>query len=95
MASFVPALLVTILIFMDQQISAVIVNRKENKLKVECHLLGTLFFLIAMMNTADFLSSDPEKLLRTCRITMMQLLNVPAERYKGHVYIGSSYQQSK
>ncbi|XP_015256515.1 PREDICTED: electrogenic sodium bicarbonate cotransporter 4-like [Cyprinodon variegatus] len=32
-ASFVPALLVTILIFMDQQISAVIVNRKENKLK--------------------------------------------------------------
>ena len=37
-ASFVPALLVTILIFMDQQISAVIVNRKENKLKV-CVLL--------------------------------------------------------
>lgn len=40
-ASFVPALLVTILIFMDQQISAVIVNRKENKLKVERHLPGT------------------------------------------------------
>lgn len=34
LASSVPALLVTILIFMDQQISAVIVNRKENKLKV-------------------------------------------------------------
>lgn len=34
LASAVPALLVTILIFMDQQISAVIVNRKENKLKV-------------------------------------------------------------
>ncbi|TMS01730.1 Sodium-driven chloride bicarbonate exchanger [Larimichthys crocea] len=30
----VPALLCTILIFMDQQITAVIVNRKENKLKV-------------------------------------------------------------
>jgi solute carrier family 4 (sodium bicarbonate transporter), member 10 len=29
-----PALLATILIFMDQQITAVIVNRKENKLKV-------------------------------------------------------------
>lgn len=41
-ASFVPALLVTILIFMDQQISAVIVNRKENKLKVERHLLLAL-----------------------------------------------------
>lgn len=33
-ASILPALLVTILIFMDQQITAVIVNRKENKLKV-------------------------------------------------------------
>lgn len=33
-ASILPALLVTILIFMDQQITAVIVNRKENKLRV-------------------------------------------------------------
>ncbi|KAF6106310.1 solute carrier family 4 member 5 [Phyllostomus discolor] len=32
-ASILPALLVTILIFMDQQITAVIVNRKENKLR--------------------------------------------------------------
>ncbi|UYV73777.1 SLC4A7 [Cordylochernes scorpioides] len=32
-AAIVPALLATILIFMDQQITAVIVNRKENKLK--------------------------------------------------------------
>lgn len=29
-----PALLATILIFMDQQITAVIINRKEHKLKV-------------------------------------------------------------
>lgn len=35
LASALPALLVTILIFMDQQITAVIVNRKENKLKVK------------------------------------------------------------
>ncbi len=33
-AALLPALLATILIFMDQQITAVIVNRKENKLKV-------------------------------------------------------------
>lgn len=32
--AIVPALLATILIFMDQQITTVIVNRKENKLKV-------------------------------------------------------------
>uniref|UniRef100_A0A8D3DF06 Anion exchange protein n=1 Tax=Scophthalmus maximus TaxID=52904 RepID=A0A8D3DF06_SCOMX len=33
LAAAVPALLCTILVFMDQQITAVIVNRKENKLK--------------------------------------------------------------
>ena len=32
-AALLPALLATILIFMDQQITAVIVNRKENRLK--------------------------------------------------------------
>ena len=30
----IPALLLTILLFMDQQITSVIVNRKEHKLKV-------------------------------------------------------------
>ena len=32
----IPALLLTILLFMDQQITSVIVNRKEHKLKVNC-----------------------------------------------------------
>ncbi|XP_038653243.1 sodium bicarbonate cotransporter 3-like isoform X4 [Scyliorhinus canicula] len=36
LAAFVPALLCTILIFMDQQITAVIINRKEHKLKKGC-----------------------------------------------------------
>lgn len=36
-----PAILGTILIFMDQQITAVIVNRKENKLKVGISGNGT------------------------------------------------------
>ena len=36
-AAIVPALLGTILIFMDQQITAVIVNRKEHKLEVIIH----------------------------------------------------------
>lgn len=35
-----PALLCTILIFMDQQITAVIINRKEHKLKVRAPLLA-------------------------------------------------------
>uniref|UniRef100_A0A672JVF9 Anion exchange protein n=1 Tax=Sinocyclocheilus grahami TaxID=75366 RepID=A0A672JVF9_SINGR len=45
LASSVPALLVTILIFMDQQISAVIVNRKENKLKVPVVCICFLFIV--------------------------------------------------
>lgn len=40
LAAALPALLVTILIFMDQQITAVIVNRKEHKLKVRLNLLN-------------------------------------------------------
>lgn len=35
-----PALLCTILIFMDQQITAVIINRKEHKLKVSPFFSG-------------------------------------------------------
>lgn len=34
LAAFVPAVLATILVFMDHQITVVIVNRKENKLRV-------------------------------------------------------------
>lgn len=37
-AAIAPAILATILIFMDQQITAVIVNRRENKLKVRVFL---------------------------------------------------------
>lgn len=45
--SAVPALLVTILIFMDQQITAVIVNRKEHKLKVRvCFFFFKLNILV-------------------------------------------------
>ena len=34
--AFIPALLLTILLFMDQQITSVIVNRSEHKLKKGC-----------------------------------------------------------
>ncbi|XP_067429557.1 electrogenic sodium bicarbonate cotransporter 4 isoform X2 [Thunnus thynnus] len=54
-ASFVPALLVTILIFMDQQISAVIVNRKENKLKKGCGYHLDLFWVGILMAVCSFM----------------------------------------
>ena len=45
-AAIAPAMLATILIFMDQQITAVIVNRRENKLKVNkfCFQRHQIFF---------------------------------------------------
>nr|XP_039268617.1 sodium-driven chloride bicarbonate exchanger-like isoform X2 [Styela clava] len=47
--AIVPALLCTILIFMDQQITAVIVNRKENKLKKGCGYHLDLLVVSIMM----------------------------------------------
>ncbi|TSM28082.1 Electrogenic sodium bicarbonate cotransporter 4 [Bagarius yarrelli] len=56
LASFVPALLVTILIFMDQQITAVIVNRKENKLKKKgCGYHLDMFLVGILMAVCSFL----------------------------------------
>lgn len=58
-----PALLGTILIFMDQQITAVIVNRKENKLKKGCgyHLdlfvLANLILLCSLMGLPWFVAA--------------------------------------
>ena len=51
-AAILPALLATILIFMDQQISAVIVNRKENKLKVKMcplYFISDHLFLLSLV----------------------------------------------
>ncbi|PSN36093.1 Sodium-driven chloride bicarbonate exchanger [Blattella germanica] len=47
--ALLPALLGTILIFMDQQITAVIVNRKENKLKKGCGYHLDLFVLAILI----------------------------------------------
>ncbi|XP_043287400.1 electrogenic sodium bicarbonate cotransporter 1 isoform X4 [Venturia canescens] len=49
LVAFLPALLGTILIFMDQQITAVIVNRKENKLKKGCGYHLDLFVLAVLI----------------------------------------------
>ena len=47
--AILPAILGTILIFMDQQITAVIVNRKENKLKKGCGYHLDLFILAILI----------------------------------------------
>ncbi|KAK9955039.1 hypothetical protein ABG768_014947 [Culter alburnus] len=55
LASFLPALLVTILIFMDQQITAVIVNRKEHKLKKGAGYHLDLFWVSILMIVCSFM----------------------------------------
>jgi sodium bicarbonate transporter 10 len=53
--AIVPALLGTILIFMDQQITAVIINRKENKLKKGCGYHLDLFILAILIQVCTIL----------------------------------------
>ncbi|KAL7376749.1 hypothetical protein ABVT39_015274 [Epinephelus coioides] len=55
LAAALPALLVTILIFMDQQITAVIVNRKEHKLKKGAGYHLDLFWVAVLMIVCSFM----------------------------------------
>ncbi|XP_035019791.2 sodium bicarbonate cotransporter 3 isoform X2 [Hippoglossus stenolepis] len=55
LAAAVPALLCTILIFMDQQITAVIVNRKENKLKKGCGYHLDLMVVAVMLGVCSIM----------------------------------------
>nr|XP_046232079.1 electrogenic sodium bicarbonate cotransporter 1-like [Scatophagus argus]XP_046232081.1 electrogenic sodium bicarbonate cotransporter 1-like [Scatophagus argus] len=55
LAASLPALLVTILIFMDQQITAVIVNRKEHKLKKGAGYHLDLFWVAILMIICSFM----------------------------------------
>uniref|UniRef100_A0A7N8Y820 Anion exchange protein n=1 Tax=Mastacembelus armatus TaxID=205130 RepID=A0A7N8Y820_9TELE len=55
LAAFIPALLCTILIFMDQQISTVIVNRKENKLKKGCGYHLDLLVVAVMLGVCSIM----------------------------------------
>ncbi|XP_055839108.1 sodium bicarbonate cotransporter 3 isoform X5 [Episyrphus balteatus] len=50
-----PAMLGTILIFMDQQITAVIINRKENKLKKGCGYHLDLFILAILIQICSLM----------------------------------------
>ncbi|XP_017550996.1 solute carrier family 4 member 4a isoform X4 [Pygocentrus nattereri] len=55
LASALPALLVTILLFMDQQITAVIVNRKEHKLKKGAGYHLDLFWVAVLIALCSFM----------------------------------------
>ncbi|KAM5156751.1 sodium bicarbonate cotransporter 3 isoform 2-T2 [Mantella aurantiaca] len=55
LAAAIPALLCTILIFMDQQITAVIINRKEHKLKKGCGYHLDLFMVAVMLGVCSLM----------------------------------------
>ncbi|XP_078259935.1 sodium-driven chloride bicarbonate exchanger-like isoform X1 [Rhinoraja longicauda] len=55
LAAFIPALLCTILVFMDQQITAVIINRKEHKLKKGCGYHLDLFVMSIMLGICSIM----------------------------------------
>ncbi|XP_029958220.1 sodium bicarbonate cotransporter 3 [Salarias fasciatus] len=55
LAAAVPALLCTILIFMDQQITAVIINRKEHKLKKGCGYHLDLLVVAVMLGLCSIM----------------------------------------
>ncbi|XP_038608462.1 electroneutral sodium bicarbonate exchanger 1 isoform X1 [Tachyglossus aculeatus] len=52
-AAIIPALLCTILVFMDQQITAVIINRKEHKLKKGCGYHLDLLMVAVMLGVCS------------------------------------------
>ncbi|KAK2845169.1 hypothetical protein Q5P01_011828 [Channa striata] len=55
LAAAIPALLCTILVFMDQQITAVIINRKENKLKKGCGYHLDLLVVAVMLGVCSIM----------------------------------------
>ncbi|XP_061464628.1 sodium-driven chloride bicarbonate exchanger isoform X5 [Rhineura floridana] len=55
LAAIIPALLCTILIFMDQQITAVIINRKEHKLKKGCGYHLDLLMVALMLGVCSLM----------------------------------------
>jgi len=78
-AAVIPALLATILIFMDQQITAVIVNRREHLLKKGCGyhldllLVGSLIFVNSIFGLPWFVAAT------VLSITYVQSLRLESE----------------
>ncbi|XP_074188298.1 electrogenic sodium bicarbonate cotransporter 4 isoform X6 [Rhinolophus sinicus] len=86
LASILPALLVTILIFMDQQITAVIVNRKENKLKkaagyhLDLFWVGILLALCSCMGLPWYVAATVISIAHIDSLKMETETSAPGEQ---------------
>ncbi|XP_060568438.1 electrogenic sodium bicarbonate cotransporter 1-like [Ruditapes philippinarum] len=84
--SSLPALLATILIFMDQQITAVIVNRSENKLKKGCgyHLdmlvVGILVVILALLGLPWYVAATVTALAHVMSLKKVSECTAPGEK---------------
>lgn len=96
-AAVLPALLGTILIFMDQQITAVIVNRKENKLKASIFIIFPyLRPLIFCLDVYEFTRKKKKKscFVITERVWIPLRLICPCSSYINLLHNGTSLVRS-
>nr|XP_061799739.1 sodium-driven chloride bicarbonate exchanger-like [Nerophis lumbriciformis] len=83
-----PALLCTILIFMDQQITAVIINRKEHKLKKGCgyHLdlfmVGLMLGVCSLMGLPWFVAATVLSITHVNSLKLESQCSAPGEQPK-------------
>lgn len=86
LAAAAPAMLATILIFMDQQITAVIINRKENKLKKGCgyHLdllvLSVLIAICSVLGLPWFVAATVLAMTHVNSLRMESESSAPGEK---------------
>ncbi|XP_036397130.1 sodium-driven chloride bicarbonate exchanger-like [Megalops cyprinoides] len=84
----IPALLCTILIFMDQQITAVIINRKEHKLKKGCgyHLdllmVGVMLGVCSVMGLPWFVAATVLSISHVNSLKLESECSAPGEQPK-------------
>ncbi|XP_075036860.1 sodium-driven chloride bicarbonate exchanger isoform X2 [Mixophyes fleayi] len=88
LAAIIPSLLCTILIFMDQQITAVIINRKEHKLKKGCgyHLdlliVGLMLGVCSVMGLPWFVAATVLSITHVNSLKLESECSAPGEQPK-------------
>ncbi|XP_070596800.1 electroneutral sodium bicarbonate exchanger 1 isoform X1 [Erythrolamprus reginae] len=87
-AAIIPALLCTILIFMDQQITAVIVNRKEHKLKkgggyhLDLFVVGVMLGVCSVMGLPWYVAATVLSISHVNSLRLESTIAAPGEQPK-------------
>ncbi|XP_062518366.1 sodium-driven chloride bicarbonate exchanger-like isoform X2 [Corticium candelabrum] len=87
-AAILPALLVTILLFMDQQITGIIVNRKENKMKkgagyhLDLFIVCILFFICSLLGLPWVVAATVQSITHVNSLQVFSKTQAPGEQPK-------------